>query len=69
MKRVQYIILGLISSILLSCEKEIDVSRPGSKEQLIVEASINQLVSNLNYVYVTKSLDYFTPPTVRSGLK
>ncbi|MFN5545050.1 MAG: DUF4249 family protein [Bacteroidota bacterium] len=69
MKRVQYIILGLISSILLSCEKEIDVSRPGSKEQLIVEASINQLVSNLNYVYVTKSLDYFKPDLTVGGVK
>lgn len=65
------IILYLTLIILFStgCEKEIDVSRPGSEEQLVVEASINQFMPSLNYVYVTKSLDYFKPDLTVGGLK
>jgi hypothetical protein len=60
-----YFHLGLFGvSALLSitaCEKEIEINLPPSKEEIVVEASINQLVSTLNYVIISKTVDYFKP--------
>lgn len=69
MKFSTSIFLCLLLITFISCEKEIEVSRPGSPEQLVVEASINQLLPTLNYVYVTKSLDYFKPDLSVGGVK
>ncbi|OYU96076.1 MAG: hypothetical protein CFE21_06600 [Bacteroidetes bacterium B1(2017)] len=50
-----------ISILFASCEKEIQINVPPSKEELVVEASINQLTPTLNYVILSKTLDYFNP--------
>jgi hypothetical protein len=54
---------------LMSCEKEITVDLPPSTPQLVVEASINQQFPNLNYVYISRSLDYFNPDLSLNGVK
>lgn len=47
--------------VTLSCEKEITVDLPPGKKSFVVEASINQLFPNLNYVFITQTIDYFNP--------
>ncbi len=54
--------------MLLSCEKEITVDLPPGKDQLVVEASINQLFPNLNYVFITRTIDYFNPDLTFNGV-
>ncbi|MBC7383270.1 MAG: DUF4249 domain-containing protein [Bacteroidia bacterium] len=44
-----------------SCEKQIDIKVPASIEEIVVEASINQRFGSLNYVVITKTIDYFKP--------
>lgn len=53
----------LIGLILLgtSCEKEVDIDLPEGRKSLVVEASINQAYRNLNYVYISRTMDYFNP--------
>ncbi len=63
------IYLASILFIISSCEKEIEMSVPASKEQLVVEASINTFSPILNYVFITKSLDYFNPDLSMGGLE
>jgi hypothetical protein len=46
---------------LFACEKEIEIDIPPSEEAIVVEASINQLVGTLNYVIISKTVDYFKP--------
>ena len=59
--------LGRILSLLIfvasfsACEKEIKIDIPASKQELVVEASINQLSINFNYVILSTTLDYFNP--------
>lgn len=53
-----FMCLGLV---FYSCEKEIQIDVPPAKEELVVEASINQLTPTLNYVLISKTLDYFNP--------
>jgi hypothetical protein len=55
--------------LISSCEKEITVDLPPSPEQLVVEASINQAFSNLNYVYITRTIDYFNPDLSLNGVR
>lgn len=44
-----------------SCEKNIDIDvRPGT-QQLVVEAYINNLLPQYNYVVLSRSQDYFAP--------
>ena len=60
----QIINIGVLWLLLISfasCEKEIKINVPMSKEELVVEASINQLSINFNYVILSKTLDYFNP--------
>jgi hypothetical protein len=58
----RFIILLFVGILLLSsCEKEIKINVPPSIEELVVEASINQLSPTLNYVVLSKTLDYFNP--------
>lgn len=44
-----------------ACEKEIKIDIPASKQELVVEASINQLSINFNYVILSTTLNYFNP--------
>jgi hypothetical protein len=53
-------ILALVISFS-ACEKEIKIDVPMSKQELVVEASINQLSINFNYVILSTTLDYFNP--------
>jgi hypothetical protein len=50
-----------VGLVFYSCEKEIQIDVPPAKEELVVEASINQLTPTLNYVLISKTLDYFNP--------
>ncbi|MBW7845040.1 MAG: DUF4249 domain-containing protein [Bacteroidia bacterium] len=65
----EYILLSLLTILFISCEKEITVDLPKSKSSLVVEASINQQFLNLNYVYITRTLDYFNPDLSMNGVK
>lgn len=55
--------------LLVSCEKEITVDLPPAKQSLVVEASINQLFPNLNYVFVSRTIDYFNPDLSLNGVR
>jgi hypothetical protein len=64
--------IAIILSVLMlssSCEKEITVDLPPGKQSLVVEASINQLFPNLNYVYISRTIDYFNPDLSLNGVK
>lgn len=61
-QKIQFVaIVILLVLSITSCEKEIDINLPASKEEIVVEASINQLTSTLNYVIISKTIDYFKP--------
>lgn len=66
---LNYLILSLSMLILASCEKEITVDLPPAKPFLVVEASINQQFPNLNYVYLSRSVDYFNPDLSLNGVR
>jgi hypothetical protein len=66
---LNYLILSLSMLLLAACEKEITVDLPPSKPNLIVEASINQQFPNLNYVYLSRSVDYFNPDLSLNGVR
>ena len=55
--------------LLASCEKEITVDLPPAKQSLVVEASINQLFPNLNYVFISRTIDYFNPDLSLNGVR
>ncbi len=63
------IILVIVVAGLVSCEKEITVNLPPGKKSIVVEASINQQFPNLNYVYISRTLDYFNPDLSFNGVK
>lgn len=52
-----------------ACEKEIDVDLPPAPQSLVVEASINQLFPNLNYVFISRTIDYFNPDLSLNGVR
>ncbi|MDP1725198.1 MAG: DUF4249 family protein [Bacteroidota bacterium] len=58
---------GLALLFLFSCEKEININVPPSKEEIVVEASINQMFASLNYVIISKTVDYFKPDLSMNG--
>ena len=69
-KKTTYLILTLITStVILSCEKEIEISIPASQSQYVVEASINTRFPFLNYVFITNTVDYFKPDLSLNGVK
>lgn len=68
-KLTQHIIFICFVLLLVSCEKEIDISVDKSTPVLVVEASINQYSPILNYVFLTTSIDYFTPDLTLGGIK
>lgn len=65
---MRYIIGIWLILWLSSCEKEIQVSVPGSKQQYVVEASVNTYSPMLNYVFVSTTLDYFKPDLTMNGI-
>lgn len=58
----------LIVILLAGCEKEILVTLPNTTQDYVVEASVNQIFPTLNYVYISKSLDYFNPDLSIHGI-
>lgn len=69
MKLHNALIILLVTLLTSSCEKEITVDLPPGKNSLVVEASLNQQFPNLNYVYITTTLDYFNPDISMNGVK
>lgn len=69
MKTIHKILFILMPAMLFSCEKEITVDLPKSTQEYVVEASINQRFLNLNYVFISKSVDYFNPDLTLGGIK
>ncbi len=70
MKNLIYYLLIYFGLMLTSsCEKEITVDLPTSQSRLVVEASINQQFPNLNYVYLSRTIDYFNPDLSLNGVK
>lgn len=61
------LVLGMI--LTTACEKEITVDLPPGKASLVVEASINQQFPNLNYVYISRTIDYFNPDLSLNGVR
>jgi hypothetical protein len=61
--------LSSLAMLFVSCEKEIDIRVDASTPVLVVEASINQYSSLLNYVFLTTSIDYFKPDLTPGGIK
>jgi Domain of unknown function (DUF4249) len=65
MKKKQWIPKGIAAMaaimLLTSCEKEIDIELKPSNPQLIVEAYINNLLPQYNYVVLSHSQDFFAP--------
>lgn len=66
--KIIYIIL-LFVILSTGCEKEIDVALPEGRKSLVVEASINNMFRNLNYVYLSRTINYFNPELDFNGLK
>lgn len=52
---------GLAIFALMACEKEISVKLPTSESELVVEAYVNNRFPNLNYVFLSQTIDYFNP--------
>lgn len=56
-----FLSLLAVVTLFTACEKEIDLDLPPGKPQLVVEAYINNLRPEYNYVILSKSQDYFAP--------
>ncbi|MCG9880774.1 MAG: DUF4249 domain-containing protein [Bacteroidia bacterium] len=68
-KGLYLVLFSLLSLVFVACEKEIKIDLPASKEELVVEASINQLSINFNYVILSTTLDYFNPSLSLSAVR
>jgi hypothetical protein len=67
---IQHIVfVSCLPFLFAGCEKEIDINVDPSTPVLVVEASINQYSPILNYVFLTTSVDYFTPDLTLGGIK
>jgi hypothetical protein len=64
MKVTHYILMVFISSLLFSCEKEIDVDLPRPEEKLVVEGVVE--TGAFPYVVLSKTSPYFDPTDVES---
>lgn len=62
-KRLIYLVASACFALFIfsSCEKEIKVELPAQTNSLVVEASVNNLLPTLNYVFITQTVDYFNP--------
>ena len=56
--KIVLLLLGVVT--LFSCEEEIEVDIPDNANSLVVEAYINDRFPALNYVILTRSVDYFS---------
>lgn len=66
---IRLIAIGLGGIFLFSsCEKEIKVELPAQTNSLVVEASVNNLLPTLNYVFISQTVDYFNPNLDAIGL-
>jgi len=54
------IIIGLIT-MLTSCEKDFDIDVKANQPLLVVEGYINNEMPHLNYVVLSRSMDYYNP--------
>lgn len=54
------LLLVCFSICLVSCIKDFDITVKNNKPQLVVEAYINNLVPQYNYVVLSRSLDYLS---------
>jgi len=62
-------IFSLFCLFLFSaCEKEIKVELPAQTNSLVVEASVNNFLPTLNYVFLSQTVDYFNPSLDAIGL-
>ena len=50
-----------LTTLFSSCEKNIAIDLEDNEPQLVVEAYVNNLMPEYNYVILTKSMDYFAP--------
>ncbi|MFI5222457.1 MAG: hypothetical protein ACHQK8_09040, partial [Bacteroidia bacterium] len=67
MKKIIYIFL--VAILVAGCEKEISVTLPDAQQQWVVEASVCEIFPSLNYVFISKSVDYFNPDLSMRGIK
>ncbi len=63
MIKKRHILLSMLLGAMLlgACTKNIDIQVPKDDEKIVVEAYINNLYPNLNYVLITKTVNYFNP--------
>ena len=52
-------VVFLCSILLVSCEKNIDINLTSNQSQLVVEAYINNIFPQYNYVILSRSQDYY----------
>lgn len=55
------IITGLIAILLTACEKDFDIDVKANQPLLVVEGYINNEMPKLNYVVLSRSMDYYSP--------
>jgi hypothetical protein len=55
------VLSALVVSVFNSCQKDIDIKVPQDDEKVVVEAYVNNLYPNLNYVLISKTINYFNP--------
>ncbi len=60
MKKI-HLLLSVCMLLLAACTKDIDIKVPQDDEKLVVEAYVNNLYPNLNYVIISKTINYFKP--------
>ena len=58
---VNIIFTGLIVLLLTACEKDFEIDLKANQPQLVVEAYINNETPELNYVVLSRSMDYYSP--------
>jgi hypothetical protein len=62
MTTIRMMIAALLTTLVLAaCEKEIDLDLDPGKPQLVVEAYINNLLPQYNYVLLSRSQNFFDP--------
>lgn len=62
MNNLKYVVIFLLTVIFLtSCYEEIDLELDPFEPELVVEAYINQHFPMLNYVILTRTLDFYNP--------
>ena len=51
----------LVTLLLTACEKDFDIGIKSNESQLVVEGYINNEMPQLNYVVLSRSMDYYSP--------